>query len=163
MDINGEIKEEFDLFCNVFQDDLIDEKALKVTGQTREQIATFEDPIVVKNQLVKIFNKYINKFDKNDKFVFAGYNSRSFDFPLFYNWYAKKCKEGFLGSYIDFQRKFDILALIENMQVLGRLPIHKNKLADACKFYGVELENAHDGMSDIRATRDLYYKIKEMI
>ena len=57
----------------------------------------FVEPIKVYKSIVNIFSKYIDKFDKKDKFHFIGYNSQAFDFPFLRYWF-KKCGDIYFGS-----------------------------------------------------------------
>ena len=163
IDIDGEIIETFNFKVKPFEDDLIDEKALEVTNLTREEIETFEDPLVVKDKLLEIFDKYINKFKKSDKFITFGFNNRVFDFPMLINWF-NKCDEKYLGSYISYKQKFDTLAFLENMRIMKLLPHSTNtKLGEVCEEYGVDLKNAHSALDDIIATRELTYKLARLV
>ena len=75
IEIDDEIKEKFNFFVKPFPDDLIEDEALKITGFTREQLKTFEDPIEVWKKLKTIFGKYVNPFKKGgEKFISVGYN-----------------------------------------------------------------------------------------
>ena len=159
IEIEGEIFEECLFKVRPFPQDLISQQALDITGHTKEEIMSFEEPYKVKKKIFDIFNKYVDKYDKSDKFILAGYNIRSFDFPIFIEWF-KKMDEKYFGSYIDFKTKLDVLALLENMRVAGVLPnTRKLKLGEVCEEFGVELNNAHSAIADIIATKELYEKI----
>lgn len=163
IDINGKIVDEFNFHIKPFENDLICDKALEITGLTREDLETFEDPIIVKNKLFKIFDKHVKKFDKKDKMILAGHNLRVFDFNMLLTFF-EKCGEKYFGSYVDYKRKFDTLALLENMQVLNILDrAPSNKLEPICEYYGIKLENAHDALCDIRANRELAYKLARIL
>jgi len=163
IDIDGEVKEEHIFKMKPFPTDLIADEALEITGYTREEIMEFEDPIIVKDKILKIFDKYINKYDKTDKMKLFGFNLRVFDFPMLIAWFNKR-GENYLGSYIDYKSKFDVLGFLENMRIMRLLPeSNKTKLTEVCEEYEIELIDAHSSIADIRATRELAYKLGKLV
>lgn len=152
IEIDGEVKEKFDIKCKPFSDAEISQEALTVTGKTEEEIKSYQDPKEAYNQIITIFSKYIDKFDKTDKFVIAGHNV-SFDFDMTLKWF-KKCGDNYFGSWVEYKRNFDTLAVIRSFQVVGIFPItENNKLTTIAEKLGIKLEFAHDAMYDIEATR----------
>lgn len=101
-----------------------------------------------------IFEKYCSKFDKNDKFILIGQNIK-FDFQKLYEFYVRLGNK-YLGSWINFKLMFDTLAVIQALQVVSKMPIlENNKLITWCNHFNIELENAHDALADIKATKEL--------
>lgn len=159
IEIDGEVKESINLFCAPFEDSDISEEALAVTGKTREEIFRYDNPLVVCEMFTSILGKYVDKYDKNDKFAVVGHNIK-FDLDMLRNW-AFRCGEKFIASYIDFKADFDTLAYVKCLKILGRLPeTLDNKLTTVCEACGISLENAHDAMADIEATRNLFLYLK---
>ena len=76
IEIDGEVMEEFHFKCQPHSYENISPQALKINGYTVEQLKTFEDPHVIHKKLVDIFSKYIDKYDREDKFYPAGQNIR---------------------------------------------------------------------------------------
>lgn len=152
VDIDGQAVEEFDITSRPFPDTVITEEALKITRKTREQIMAYQEPVDAMIKLEAIFAKYISKFDRNDKFLLAGHNM-GFDFEKLIAFFEKN-NNTYLGSWIQFGRKFDTLAVIHAMQVAGVMPvIPNNRLETIAGIMKIDLSQAHDAMSDIRATR----------
>jgi len=163
VEIDGEIKEESLFKIKPFPEDMLSQSAMDITGYTEEDLMSFEDAHTVKNKIFKIFDKYVDRYDKNDKFILAGYNIRSFDFPMLLNWFSKM-NERYFGAYVDFKTKLDVLAMLENMRVVGVLKNTRfTKLTEVCEEYGIELKDAHSSIADIKATRDLYKKLIKII
>lgn len=160
--IDGQKKEKFNLTCNVFPKDEIEQGALDVNKITREQIAKYPEPSVVYNVLVNTFNKYINKYDKQDKFFVGGCNTK-FDVEFLYNFF-KKNGDNFFFSYIH-PSHFDVLnlAMMVEMKCKKRIFKPNYKLGTICKCMGIKLENAHDAMADIVATREVAIKMWNII
>lgn len=134
IEIDGEVKEEFNIRCKSHKDADISEKALE--------------------EMENIFEKYCSKFDKNDKFVLVGQNIK-FDFQKLHEFYTRLGNK-YLGSWINFKLMFDTLAVIQALQVVSKMPIlENNKLITWCNHFNIELENAHDALADIKATKEL--------
>lgn len=156
IEIDGEIAETFDITSAPFPDSEINPEALKVTGLTLEVINSYQDPKEACKQLISIFDKYIDKYDKEDKFDIIGHNVK-FDIEKLYYW-AKRNGEKYLGSYLNYKRIFDTLAFTQCLKVIGRLlETENNKLSTLCAAYNIRLENAHNALADIEATRKLFY------
>lgn len=160
IEIDGVVKETVNLHCAPFPDSDISEEALAVTKLTREGIFAFDPPVAVCEMFTNTLGKYVNKYDKNDKFTVVGHNIK-FDLDMVRNW-AFRCGEKFIASYLDFKSDFDTLSYVKCLKVFNRLPATKNnKLTTLCEAFGISLENAHDALGDIEATRSLYYFLKE--
>lgn len=153
---------ELNVNLRTFPDDEIVEKALEVTGTTREDIDGYEEPTIVHARIVKFLNRYINPHERTDKFTAAGYNVR-FDLQ-FMNAFFRKCstptKKSFWGSYADWYY-LDPLRLLAWFRRLGLVDLPDYKLGTVCDHFGIKLgEDAHDALADIRATRDLVKKFE---
>jgi len=163
IDINGKVMEEFDFYVKPFPTDLIDDKALEINGIKREEIENFEEPSIVCKKIITIFNKYIDKYDKTDKFILIGHNIVHFDVPMLINWFYKN-NEKYFGSFLNLKKKLDTLCLVESMRVLKVLPDSpNNKLGVLCEEYGIKAENLHNSLNDIRVNRELAYKLAKLI
>ena len=149
---NREVLKEFNIFSQPHEGAEISDDALAVHGISLEKIQTFQTPGQAHSELKKIFDTYIDKFDKNDKFIVAGYNV-DFDIKKLTTFFLKN-NDGFLGSYI-FWKGLDPFNLILPLQMLKKIPrLKNNKLATWCEHYGIEI-NSHDALSDIKATKHL--------
>jgi len=75
VEINGSIAEEFNLHLNPLPC-TVEPRALAVSGKT-EKVMEDSPPFTEGYKtLKKIFERYIDKFDKEDKFFVGGYNVR---------------------------------------------------------------------------------------
>ncbi|MGL5964006.1 MAG: 3'-5' exonuclease [Fusobacteriaceae bacterium] len=156
IEISGEIKEEFNIYLSPFEGAVIENSALEVHGLSLEEINAFQESSEGYKEFIKIMDKYVNRYDKNDKFIVAGYNVE-FDIKKLRR-LAKAHDDKFIGSYLGF-KTVDPMNLILPFQVIGKLPqLENNKLVTWCEHFGIELK-AHDSLEDIRATRELFYKI----
>ena len=78
--IDGEIKEKFDFKVRPNPQAEILDEALEVAGVTRDQILAYPPMGEVYHQFVDgILAKYVDRYNKTDKFFLVGYNNASFD------------------------------------------------------------------------------------
>ncbi|WP_426710833.1 exonuclease domain-containing protein [Cetobacterium sp. SF1] len=156
IEVDGSIKEEFNIFLKPFDGADIQDEALQIHGLSLEEINNFQDNILGYKELLKIFDKYIDKYDRNDKFIVAGYNV-DFDLKQIRK-LAEVHGDKYINSYLSYS-KIDPLQMIVPFQAIKKLPIlENNKLETWCKYFEIPLK-AHDSLEDIKATRTLFYKI----
>lgn len=151
IEIDGDIKEEFNIKCQPMTGDAVDAKALEVTGTTHEMIQSYISGADGYRRLVSIFDKYVSKFDKNDKFQVVGYNVR-YDMEMLKSWFDKNGNP-YMGSYMTWQ-PFDVMSVCHMLKYMGVLNLPNYKLSTLCEHFGITIK-AHDAMSDITATREL--------
>ena len=146
IEVDGTEKEKFNFYIKPFENSEVNEKALEVQGRTLEELGT---------------EKYIDeKYDKNDKFIVAGYNVK-FDIDILKALFERNNNK-FLFSYFN-SSMLDPLYSVRLLQVAGMLPVlENNKLETWCKYFNIELK-AHDSLQDITATKKLIEKLVELI
>ena len=154
--------EKFNFYIKPFENSEVNEKALEVQGRTLDELKTekyIEEKEVYK-QFINLLDKYIDKYDKTDKFIVAGYNVR-FDVDILKALFQRH-GNNFLFSYLD-SSMLDPLYSIRLLQIAGILPVlENNKLETWCKHFGIELK-AHDSLEDIVATKKLIGKLISLI
>ena len=154
--------EKFNFYIKPFENSEVNEKALEVQGRTLDELKTekyIEEKEVYK-QFINLLDKYIDKYDKTDKFIVAGYNVR-FDVDILKALFQRH-GNNFLFSYLD-SSMLDPLYSIRLLQIAEVLPVlENNKLETWCKHFGIELK-AHDSLEDIEATKKLIGKLISLI
>lgn len=161
IEIDGKVKEKFDMLIKPFKNSKIDQEALIVQNKTMEYIDKFHllEDTEAYLKFLKILDKYIDKYNKKDKFIVCGYNVR-FDISFINSLFERHCNP-FLFSYFH-STMIDPINLISIFQAEGKLPfLENNKLKTWCDFFEIKLKKAHDGLEDIIATRKLYFKLKK--
>ena len=154
--------EKFNFFIKPFENSEVNEKALEVQGRTLEELKTdkYVEEKEVYKQFIKLLDKYIDKYDRTDKFIVAGYNVR-FDVDILKAFFQRH-GNNFLFSYLD-SSMLDPLYSIRLLQIAEILPVlENNKLETWCKHFGIELK-AHDSLEDIEATKKLIGKLISLI
>ena len=150
--------EKFNFYIKPFENSEVTEKALEVQGRTLEELKTdkYVEEKEVYKQFINLLDKYIDKYDRTDKFIVAGYNVR-FDVDILKAFFQRH-GNNFLFSYLD-SSMLDPLYSIRLLQIAEVLPVlENNKLETWCKHFGIELK-AHDSLEDIEATKKLIGKL----
>jgi DNA polymerase III subunit epsilon len=155
VEINGKVEDEFDFKCKPFPGDLIFDEAIVIHGLTKEIMETFDDPAVMHRNLLSVLGKHCDKFDRLDKFYPAGYNV-SFDYNFLQSFFMKN-NDKFFGSWFN-HRRIDPLSVLWIGDLLGKYNLDNYKLETVAKHFGVTLQ-AHNALSDVKATREIFGKI----
>lgn len=159
VEVDGEVREEFDFLARPFPGQLYEAKALEVNRRTVEEIKGFPDPMEVHAKLKAIFKKYVDPYNRADKFVIAGQNI-AFDYDMMEAFW-QKCGDKYWYSWVDF-RGLDIITATALFQAAGRFRLPNMRLETVAAHFGIPLK-AHDALHDIRATREIYHRYVGMI
>ena len=152
--IDGEEKETFNYRVQPFVGDAVEDSALAVNKTTRVEISTYSAPRTVYLDFASLLSKYVDKYDKRDKFFFIGYNTR-FDAD-FVRAFFEKNGDGYFGSWFWFP-PIDVmnLAAVELME--ERESLQNFKLATVAYTLKIQANGElHDALTDIRLTQKLY-------
>ena len=159
VEIDGEIKDTLELKIQPINWDTISPEALKINGFTLEQLKTFDEPKIAHKKLIDFLSKYVNRYDRNDKFQMAGYNV-GFDVGMLGEQF-KKVGDKYYGAWLDYH-KIDIASLVQLLTLKNVLHLSSYKLINVVKDFDIKLD-AHNALSDIKATRELCYKLLDKI
>lgn len=154
--------EKFNFYIKPFENSEVNEKALEIQGRTLEELKTdkYVEEKEVYKQFINLLDKYIDKYDRTDKFIVAGYNVR-FDVDMLKAFFQRH-GNNFLFSYLD-SSMLDPLYSIRLLQTAEILPVlENNKLETWCKHFEIELK-AHDSLEDVEATKKLIGKLISLI
>lgn len=160
IEINDKEVEEFDFKLKPFPDDIIDEESLKIHGHTKEEIMGWDDPISIHEQLVEILDKYVDRYDPEDKYYPCGYNT-AFDISFLIN-YFKKCNNQFIGSWLKLKAQIDPLPILRMLDFMGQVDLSDYKLETVADALGIPIK-AHDALSDIKATIEIRKIVEQLI
>ena len=81
--INGEVKETFVFKVRPKEGAVYEEKALEVGNVTKEQLEAYPAMREVYVTVIAMLDKYVNRYDRSDKFFLVGYNNAHFDNQFF--------------------------------------------------------------------------------
>jgi DNA polymerase III epsilon subunit-like protein len=125
---------------------------------TREQVEVYPlSEKVFKKQFCRFLDTAVSKFDREDKLFWLGYNAR------FDNDFMRECftrnGDKFFGSYF-WVPVIDIMPMVGLSLINVRSSLPNFQLATVYEHVmGVPLGDAHDGIADIKATRELFKKL----
>jgi DNA polymerase-3 subunit epsilon len=159
IDIDGEIKETFDFKVQPNPNAEISDEALAIANITREQIANYPPMKNIYLELVKMLGKYVDKYDKTDKFYLVGFNNASFDNPMLRAWFKQNGDEYF-GSWF-WSNCFDVFVMATPHILSVRPTMTSCNLLNTAKALGIEVDESklHDALYDIEITRAIFYKL----
>ncbi|MRS03101.1 3'-5' exonuclease [bacterium] len=159
VEIDGQEMErfEFRIAPRPENEEFISQEALDIHGFALDDIKSWEKPNVIHQQLNELFGKYVDKFNKADKFYPAGFNV-DFDLRFLRQFYIK-CGDKYFGSWFH-AFPIDPLPVLRMLHAFGITTFENYKLSTVASEYGIELK-AHDALSDIEATREIIGIIKD--
>lgn len=162
IEIDGIERETFNLFARPDPDQTITLAAMGATGYSLEKLMKHnlsQEELYIK--FLDILDSYINKFDKNDKFNFIGYNSHSFDSNFIRRLFTRN-NNNFYGSYF-YHPSIDVMILAAFAAIGQRDKLSDFKLTTVAESLGltVDVANAHDAQYDVKLTKDIYKLIQE--
>ena len=159
IEIDGDVKEEFNFHVKPNPACVIEDEALDVSGVTLEQINAYPDMNVVYNQVKTMLSKYVNRYNKYDKFFLVGYNNAPFDNQFFRAFFVQN-NDNYFGSYF-WSSAIDVMVLAAIHLKSTRHTMEDFKLKTVANTLGVTVDESklHDALYDIYLTRAIYRKI----
>ena len=155
IEVNGAIKERVNLFFRPGQGRIIEPRALEVNHREEAELKEFPHLAVGIAGLKKTFKKYIDQYDRTDKFVPAGFNV-DFDCDFLRDTFYQSGDKYGVGSWL-FNCSIDVRSWVGLMICERKLRLENYKLVTICNHFGIDFKGgAHDALADIEATRTLY-------
>lgn len=154
--IDGVIKETFDFHVQPNPKALIEDEALKVGNVTREQILAYPPMQQVYQEFVSMLGKYVDKFNKKDKFFLVGYNNAAFDNQFLRGFFLQN-DDVYFGSWF-WANSIDVMVLASAYLATRRPDMENFKLSTVARTLGVDVqsESLHDAMYDIELTKAVF-------
>lgn len=158
--IDGILKERHNLKVRPHINAIIEDEALKVGNVTREQIMAYPVMDLAYQQIVKTVNKYVDKYNRQDKLHLAGYNIGSFDNPFFRAFFVQN-NDKYFGSLF-WSDSIDVMVLASNKLKEVRHTMANFKQATVAKQLGIEVDETklHDADYDLDVCMAIYNKVK---
>ncbi len=163
LEIDGEVIWKMNEKVKPFPDDIINSKALSVSGVKEEDLKAdnYVDPKSIYEMFTLKLSKHIDKFSKSEKIHFVAYNAM-FDWNFMWEWF-KKCGDKYFGAYF-FYPPLDVMVSSAYYLESVRHKMEDFKLPTVAKQLGIDLDNGklHDAYYDISLTRRMYYTLQEL-
>ncbi len=156
IEIDGVVKETFDFKVQPNPKAVIDDQALEVGGVTLEQVNAYPPMREVYNRLITMLSKYIDKYNKSDKFHLVGYNNASFDNQFLRAFFVQN-GDNYFGSWF-WSSSIDVMVLAAHylMKVRHEMIDFKLKSVFEKCLGAYDEKKLHDATYDIELTRSLY-------
>lgn len=154
--INGETKEKFNFNVKPNPKAEITDTALEIAGVTRELILTYPPMEEVYAKFIEMLDRYIDRFDKTDKFFLAGYNNASFDNNFLRGWFLQN-GDKYFGSWF-WSHPLDVMILATQHLMKERGKMLNFQLRTVAQTLGIviEEEKLHDASYDVDLTKQIY-------
>lgn len=154
--IGGEVKESFDIKMQPYEKVEITDEALAFAGITREDLAGYQDMANGKADFTSMLNKYVDRFNKKDKFHLVGFNNRAFD-DKFLRAFFEYNGDNYFGSWF-WPDSLDVLVLASFALREERTELPDFKLESVAKHLGIDFdpEAAHDALYDVQITKQIF-------
>lgn len=154
--IDGKHIQDFDFYVQPNPKATIDDAALQVSGVTREKILAYPPMEQVYQDFVAMLGKYVDKFNKKDKFFLVGYNNASFDNQFLRGFFLQN-GDNYFGSWF-WSNSIDVMVLASAYLAKQRPEMENFKLSTVAKFLGVSVsdDSLHNALYDIELTRAVY-------
>ena len=157
VEYEDEIVDRVDIKLQPFEDAIITDKALSKLRFTVDEMCDFMPHYEGFERVKSFMDKHINRFDKTDKFYAAGYNVR-FDLDFLQEFFKFNGDKYGIGSYFNW-KTVDPFPMMHILDWTGKLDLENYQLKTVCDKYKIPLDNEHDALADIEATRTLIKKL----
>lgn len=159
--IDGDVKEKFDFHVCPNPKATIDPAALEVAGVTKEQILAYPSMDNVYHELVTLLSKYVDQYDRNDKFFLVGYNNTSFDNNFLRGFFLQN-DDKYFGSWF-WSNSIDVMVLATQYLMDKRAEMENFKLSTVADFLKIHVEknDLHSANYDIALTKAIYDKVTD--
>lgn len=157
--IDGEVKETFNLHVQPNPQALIEPAVLEVGGVTEAQIKAYPPMGVIYNQFVDMLSKYVDRYNKKDKFFLVGYNNASFDNQFLRAWFIQN-DDKFFGSWF-WANSIDVMVMATPYLAEQRADMENFKQGTVAKTLGIAIDDSklHDALYDIEVCKAIYDKV----
>lgn len=155
------IAEEFDYHIKPFEDAIISDESLSIAGITREDLESYKPEHEVFQEFINMLLKYVDVYDKADKFTLVGYNNAKFDDNLLFWFFLRNTANGrhyYKGNFFYKGITIDILEIYSALAGPYRQFMENFKLSSVSAMFlpPDNDENYHNAAYDTKVTKDLF-------
>lgn len=144
----------FDYKMRPYRNEIISKEAAAKTGATQEELDSYPSQSEVFSNFTALLSKYVDLEDWNQRVIPVGYNI-SFDLDFLRSWFAFNNSATLFSRNIYFPG-IDVMYLAAYCLLGERSKMRNFQLSTVYeKLTGKSLENAHNAMADIDATKEL--------
>lgn len=161
--IDGESKESFNFKVCPHPRCEIDEEALQVCHVSREQISAYPPMKDVYDDFVRMLSKYVDKYNKKDKFFLVGYNNASFDNSFLKAFFVQNGDNYFYSWF--WVNSIDVMVLATQHLLNKRHTMTDFKQETVARALDIRIdpEKLHDASYDIQLTKQIYQRLTQSL
>ena len=161
IEIDGVVKENFDIRMKPHPQAKIDPTALLISGITEEDFATdrYIPMVDAYNIIIKLVSKYVDRYNRAYKFFLIGYNNQGFDNNFFRAFFLHN-RDDYFGSYF-WSNSIDVMVLAAQMLMKDRPKMIDFKQGTVATYLGIKVDETklHDAEYDTYILRQIYAKV----
>ena len=157
--IDGKVKEKFNFKIKPDPSVKIEAQALEVSGITIADLANYPEQKEIYKKFTSLLSKYVDKYQKVDKFFLVGYNNAAFD-NSFLRGFFDQCGDRFFGSYF-WAGAIDVMVLALHKLRHERHLLANFKQGTVAKYLGIDVDESrlHDAEYDVWVLHEIYKKV----
>lgn len=158
----GEVVEEFDIHMAPHAEAEIDPGALEVCGVTVDEIRAYQSPASGLSEFKRVLGRYVDKFNKRDKFFFCAYNG-NFDFNMIHALFQRG-GDSYCGSWFWYP-PMDVAVLAGKHFMDRRASLPNFKLSTVAGALGLLTgrEKLHYALEDVLLSRAVYHAVTKTV
>jgi len=162
VEVNDKAVEEFSFKMRPFPDDVIDREAMKIHGVTEEEVRQWLPPVKVHEGLIEILTRYVDRYEKTDKFHWVGYNAY-FDVDMMREWF-KKNNDKYFGAWF-FHPPIDVMILAAYALRMERQRIPNFTQVTVAEHLGITIdkEKVHRALYDAKVAKAIFRQAERRI
>ena len=159
IEVDGVVVETLDYKIAPHPKSKIESAALAVCHVTEERIRAYPEPSVQFHRLKAVLSKYIDVFDKKDKFYRCGFNNAAFDNEFLRVFFDLNGDNSHFSMF--HPESLDVMVLATHYLAPLRANMPSFKLHRVAKTLGipVDKERLHDAIYDVELTREIYKRL----
>lgn len=160
IEVDSVVVEKLNLFIKPHEKADIEDRALATSNVTKEQIMQYPsmEPqfMVLKTTLAK----YVDAYDKKDKFFFVGFKNASFDDDFLKKYFELMGSQFF---FYFFPSSIDVSVLAAQYLINTRHSMPSFKLHRVAKTLGIEVDDTrlHEADYDLQLMREVYHIVSK--
>lgn len=162
VEVNDKPVEEFNFKIRPFPDDVIDREAMKIHGVTEEEVRQWLPPVKAHESLIELLSRYIDRYEKTDKFHWVGYNAY-FDVDMTREWF-KKNNDKYFGAWF-FHPPLDVMILAAYALREERPRVGSFNQTNIAEHLGITVnrEKMHGALYDAKIAKAIFTRVERRI
>jgi len=154
----GKRSEEFLFECDIFEQNLFQDQCMEKTGITLEKLGKLPDPGETYDKFIELLSKYVDKYDKKDKFTAVNFGAE-FDQAFLRRWFERN-DDDYFGSW--FWHPWICMMNVAAFYAMEeRKELRNFKLGTVAEYLKIPIDESkqHNALYDAGIAREIYHKL----